>query len=198
MIGSLPRENPFRVQCTDALVYRFGDTTREELLKCLEKLRFRGALIGAKGHGKSTLLRDLGAHLQASGWETRLMRLNSSQRNLSAEQWRELSSISGRDFILLDGAEQLNAFRWRRFLQHTQRAGGLVITSHNAGMLPTLHHCTTSPELLQELLTDLIRNESSKNSGVISHLCREIDTGVLLARHRGNVRAALRELYDFV
>jgi hypothetical protein len=196
MTGSLPRQNPFRVQRIDALAYRFGDISREEVLARLEELHFRGALIGDKGYGKSTLLRALGAHFEAYGWEVKFLRLHSSQRDFSALQWRELSSISGRDFILIDGAEQLNAFRWRRFVRYTRRAGGLVVTSHCAGLLPTLHECTTSPSLLRELVEELIRDADGHSSRDFFRFCQEIDTGVLLARHKGNVRAALRELYD--
>jgi hypothetical protein len=64
----------------------------------------------------------------------------------------------------------------------TRRAGGLVITSHRPGLLPTLFECTTSPELLAEIVGEL--------SGA------DLEAGELYERHRGNVRDALRELYD--
>ena len=64
----------------------------------------------------------------------------------------------------------------------TRRAGGLVITSHRPGLLPTLFECETSPELL---------------AGIVGELAgSEVEAGELWARHRGNVRDALRELYD--
>ncbi len=64
----------------------------------------------------------------------------------------------------------------------TRRAGGLVITSHRPGLLPTLYECETSPELL---------------AGIVEELAgEELDSEEVLARHRGNIRDALRELYD--
>src|SRR5688500_1096998 len=52
----IPRTNPFRAQRIDALSYRLQDMTWEELLVRLARLKFRGAITGPHGHGKSTLL----------------------------------------------------------------------------------------------------------------------------------------------
>ena len=69
------------------------------------------------------------------------------------------------------------------FLRKARRARGLVITSHRCGLLPTLVECETSAPLLREIVETLHPGQP------------EVD--LLFDRHRGNVREALRELYDF-
>jgi hypothetical protein len=82
----------------------------------------------------------------------------------------------------LDGAEQLGRVGWWSFLRKARRARGLVITSHRAGLLPTLVECETSAPLLREIVECLHPGRPA------------ID--LLFDRHGGNVREALRELYD--
>jgi hypothetical protein len=73
-------------------------------------------------------------------------------------------------------------FRGYLLRLRTRRAGGLVITSHRPGLLATLFECETTPELL---------------AGIVRELAGDgVDAGELHARHAGNVRNALRELYD--
>jgi hypothetical protein len=60
----------------------------------------------------------------------------------------------------------------------------LVVTTHREGRLPTLWRCATTPELLRNLVREL-------DVGL-----DEADARALHARHHGNVRDALRELYD--
>jgi ABC-type hemin transport system ATPase subunit len=59
-------DNPFRVQRLGALAYRLAGTTWEELLKRAERLGFRAAIVGPEGHGKSTLLAEIGARIAAA------------------------------------------------------------------------------------------------------------------------------------
>ena len=191
MSGSTPRTNPFRIQRTDALLFRLQDMTWEQLLARLESLHFRGAIVGAKGRGKSTLVRDLDARLQAEGWRINRLRLDTSQRDFSTEQWRSFPRLDHRDLILLDGAEQLNHWRWYLFLRQARRAGGLIVTSHRVGLLPTLYQCDSSPQLLQELIAEI--SEDSKDVLKLE----ESRARELLSRHGGNVREAFRELYDY-
>ena len=85
---------------------------------------------------------------------------------------------------MLDGAEQPGVLSWRLFRWHARRAGGLLITTHRAGRLPTLHRCATTPALLRELVAALGENID------------DAEAARLHARHGGNLREALRELYD--
>ena len=65
------RDNPFAVQRVHAIRYRLAGITWEELLERLAALGFRAALVGPHGHGKTTLLEDLGARLAEEGFRVR-------------------------------------------------------------------------------------------------------------------------------
>ncbi|HEY9421332.1 MAG TPA: hypothetical protein VIW92_07960, partial [Thermoanaerobaculia bacterium] len=81
--------------------------------------------------------------------------------------------------------EQLSRLSWLEARMRTRSAGGLVITSHRPGLLPTLYECCTTPELLAGIVRDLLGPKG-----------REIAVEELFARHGGNVRQVLRDLYD--
>jgi hypothetical protein len=177
------RDNPFAVHRVLGIRYRLSGTTWEELLARLEALRFRAALVGPHGHGKTTLMEDLGARLTERGLRVRTVTLHEGDRRLSTIQRKVLfHNLAPSDFLLLDGAEQLGRLAWFEVRTRTRAAGGLVITSHRPGLLPTLHECRTTPELLAEIVGELSAEGAE---------ARE-----LFDRHGGNLRDALRELYD--
>jgi hypothetical protein len=163
--------------------YRLPENlTWENLLDRLAALRWRAAIVGPHGHGKTTLLEDLAPRLQARGFRVRTISLREAHPRLDREERSVLRSLGPQDVLLLDGAEQLGWLSWMSVRLRTRRAGGLVITSHRSGLLPTLFECATTPELLAEIVSEL--------SGA------EVDVEELHVRHGGNVRDALRELYD--
>ncbi len=172
-----PADNPYRVTRIHALRYRFVDGSREEFWKRLESQSLRGALVGPEGSGKSTLLRELGDELRTRGFHVRALQLREGER----VPWELLRGAGERDAVLLDGSEQLGfAERWRvRWI--TRHAGALLITAHAETWLPAILRTRTTPALLEELASEL-------EDGV--------ETGELWSRHRGNVREALRALYD--
>jgi hypothetical protein len=138
--------------------------------------------VGSHGHGKTTLLEDLAPRLQARGFRVRTISLREAHPRLDREERSVIRSLGPQDVLLLDGAEQLGWLSWMSVRLRTRRAGGLVITSHRPGLLPTLFECETTPELLARIVSEL--------SGA------EVDVEDLHVRHSGNVRDALRELYD--
>lgn len=177
------RDNPFAVQRVLAIRYRLSGTTWEELLVRLESLGFRAALVGPHGHGKTTLLEDLGARLAGRGFRVRTVTLHEGDRRLGAAQRKILfHNLASSDVLLLDGAEQLGRLPWFEVRMRTRTAGGLIVTSHCPGLLSTLHECRTTPGLLAEIVGELA------GEGV--------ETGELFERHGGNLRDVLRELYD--
>ena len=181
----LARHNPFAVQRLLEVRYRLSGTTWEELMERLAAFRFRAALVGPHGHGKTTLLEDLARRLADRGFRLRMATLHTGDRRLSPAQRRHLfHGLTASDLLLLDGAEQLGRLAWLEVRTRSRAAGGLVITSHTPGLLPTLHECRTTPELLREILRDLLGAEP----GALPD--------DLFARHGGNLREALRELYD--
>jgi hypothetical protein len=182
------RDNPFAVQRLHEIPYRFTGITWEDLLERLAALRFRAALVGPHGRGKTTLLEELASRLGERDRRTRTVILHEGDRRLSPIQRETLfRDLTPQEVLLVDGAEQLGPLAWLEVRMRSRAAGGLVITSHRPGLLPTLHECRTSPELLAGIVEDLVGQEEA------DRLPRSED---LLARHGGNVRDALRELYD--
>jgi energy-coupling factor transporter ATP-binding protein EcfA2 len=169
-----------------AIRYRLPGITWEELLSRLAGLGFRAALVGPNGSGKTTLLEDLAARLEERGFRLRSVTLHEGDRRLTRDQERNLFvDLTPRDCLLLDGAEQLEPRAWKRVERQSRAGGGLVVTSHRAGLLPTFLQCETTPELLGEIVRELAGEEAGAPS-----------PAELYARHRGNLREALRELYD--
>lgn len=185
----LARENPFRAQRLDAIRYRVAGGI-ERVLERLDELGRRAAIVGPEGHGKTTLIEELARALKSRGFRVALERLSANERALHRERTKRLlSEARAGSFLLLDGADELPPIAWRRFVRGTRRAAGLVVTSRRPGRLPTLLECRTSPELLEELIEELL--DLPRGRGVAARLAAG-----LYAKHSGNLRAALRELYD--
>jgi hypothetical protein len=172
------RDNPFASHRIEAMAYRPQGTSWQALLRRLEELRYRAAIVGPHGSGKTTLLEALAARLAALDFVPQCAFLNDRSKRLPP-----LGRLTRRHIVLLDGADHLPAMAWALLGLRLRTAGGLIITSHRAGMLPTLVQTTTSPNLLRELVQTL-------NPG------QDRDIEALFRRHNGNVRNALRELYD--
>jgi hypothetical protein len=182
------RDNPF---CTDRILrvrYKPEDTTWDEILTRLAQLGFRAAIVGPKGSGKTTLLEDLVPRLQRLGFVPRLFRLDEDHRRLPTAVERDLCRcMTQRDLVLLDGAEQMAWWWWWRFRQGCRRGGGLIITSHRPGLLPTLIECRPSPELLDQVVRELLGEAAP---------VLQVPSRRLYQECRGNVREVLRGLYD--
>lgn len=182
------RDNPFSTARVLALRYLLQPADWDELLKRLADLRFRAALVGHCGSGKTTLLENLEVRLAAKGFRVHWLRLNQHNRSLPAEFTNEvLPNLKSHDMVLLDGAEQLSWWKWMRFKRQTRRAGGLIITTHRPGRLPTLRTCATDLNLLSWILQTLIGPDADK---------WEREATRLFHHHRGNIRSVLRALYD--
>ena len=182
------RDNPFAVDRLHRLRFRLPESSWPQLLMQWDDMNHRGAIVGPEGRGKTTMLLELADVLRRRQWNVRLATLRRAQANA----WRELPSdlllnLDARDCILLDGGEQLGFFAWQRFLHRTKAAGGLVVTLHRAGRLPTWFHCATSVELLDDLVSELLGSLDDSVRSVNRHL---------FEKYGGNLRLALREWYD--
>jgi hypothetical protein len=140
--------------------------------------------VGPHGHGKTTLLEDLGERLGQRGFRVRTATLRRGERRLGPGREAALFREPDRaDLLLVDGAEQLDRLSWWRLRRRSRAAAGLIVTAHRPGLLPTLYECRTTPELL---------------AGIVADLGDAVEEGSeeLFARHGGDLRQALRELYD--
>jgi hypothetical protein len=196
------RDNPFRVaRVLSAIRYEIpagGDAGNDDedrgggavsLLPRLGALRYRAAIVGPHGSGKTTLLEDLAGVLAERGFQITLVRLDTDDPRLPRE-WRSSARLLGvADIVCLDGAEQLGPIAWLRFRWQARRAGGLIITTHGPGRLATLIECTTSVSLLHRIIQHLAPDGPDG-------LAHAPTAAELFGRHRGNLRDALRELYD--
>jgi hypothetical protein len=182
------RDNPFRTECVLRVRYRLASGTWDGLLDRLDALGRRAAIVGPQGSGKTTLLEDLAPRLRARGFEARDVRLDTEMPRFEPGFLdRFFASLGPRDVILFDGAEQLGWFAWSRFERRSRAAAGLVVTGHRPGLLPTLIDTSTTPELLDDLVEEILGERSPE---VRSR------TPALFEKHGGNLREALRELYD--
>ena len=182
------RDNPFKADRVIATIrYTCPDGSLDTLIARLATLGYRAAIVGPKGAGKTTLLEDLGGALEDRGFHITSVRLCTGDRRLPDMWPARASRLGPRDIVCLDGAEQLSAIRWLWFRWRARRAAGLIVTSHARGRLPLLTECTTSADLLERIVRRL---SPASDAGAPP-------AAELFRRHRGNLRDALRELYDF-
>jgi hypothetical protein len=92
--------------------------------------------------------------------------------------------------ICLDGADELSAAAWLLLRARSRRAGGLLITTHREGRLPTLVRCRTDANLLASLVSALT---APVPTGTLPELP---PATALFTKHGGDIREALRDLYD--
>lgn len=180
----------------------------------------RGALVGPRGHGKTTLWLEMASRLEHRGWQVHRLRLSSEARRPGREAARRLldalrAPSASNLVVAIDGAEQWSAWEWLLWRWRLRRAGGVLVTVHRPGRLPTLHRARTSPELLGELVRELLLGPESPpaapsqtSPSAVDEKGTEIEERrafwarvesslpALYERHRGNLRACLRELYD--
>lgn len=179
------RDNPFAVHRVLRVRTRLDEAGWAALLARLAAQRWRGAIVGPHGSGKTTLLEDLGARLAEDGWRVHWIRLSADVRAVPAGFFCLVARTLGpRDALLVDGVEQLGVAAWWALSLRVRRVGALIATTHREGRLPTVHRCATSAELLAWLVAAL------------GETITPTEAAVLHARHRGNLREALRELYD--
>lgn len=182
------KENPFRTNKLEQIKYKFNDSSFIELLKKLSDLNYRCAIVGAEGSGKTTLLETLKPELIKKKFSIIELRLSNEKSKLDNKLVDELSQkISEKDIIFLDGAEQLRKWSWEIFNRKMKNAGGLVITCHKEGLLPTLIHCKPSISVFIEICKELAGESFDEIKETLP---------TLYQKNKGNLRLALLDLYD--
>jgi hypothetical protein len=175
-----PCDNPFASSRIDRLKLRPQGFSLEGLIGRLESQSWRGAIVGPRGSGKSTLLEELAGRVGGA-----LVHVPGNGR--PARAGKLVGSVGPGGLLLLDSSERLSAAGWWSVRLRTRRLRGLVITTHRPGRLPTLVECRTSPQLLMELVGELVPGDVRSLAPLL---------GPMFDRHNGNLRKCLRELYD--
>lgn len=199
------RDNPFRSRCLDALAFRDPDVDAERLLERWHEAGRRGSVIGPKGSGKTTLLSEASRRLREQGRTVEHLRLSADIADFDEAgdggqegivhsgrppSWRALGrrlrACGPEGVLILDGIDLLP--QARRVALHWQlgRIHGVLVSSHRDGWLPVLHRTRTSPELLEDLVSELLGAPAAHHRPLLDDL---------FERHRGNLRDALFDLY---
>ncbi len=179
------KNNPFATDRVLQTRYMPQTCTWDELLARLESMHYRAAIVGADGTGKTTLIEDIARRLTEQGLSCRNIFVTM---DIPAPSGKIKKILEGEAFnvLLNDGADHLKRFVWHRIKRKINRMNmGLIITSHKPHMLPTLIECSTTPKLLEKIVAGL--SPQTANTELVENLYR---------KHRGNIRNALRELYD--
>jgi len=185
------RDNPFRTERIQEWRYRFSaGKSWQTLCDRLRTMRFRGAIVGPHGCGKTTLIEDLCGQLAAAGHKVDGLRINSE----SSRHWRRpLTRLEryglAETIVVIDGAEQIGWWQWRGVLTRSQAWRGLIITTHRPGRLPVLYECQPEFAVLRDMVGHLAPELFESLSDRLPALFQD---------HQGNLRLCLRSLYDWV
>lgn len=174
-----------------SLPFRFpSDHSSEQLVDRLEKLHWRGQIVGPHGSGKSTLLATLAPGIADRGREVIAVTLSGGQTTLpdsaNDRPWSE------RTQLLVDGYEQLGILtRWQLHVRLHWAGAGLLATTHIDLGLPTLYETHVDPAAAEALVADLLVGYPPRLS---AEQVRDVLAAGLAAD--GNFRDALFALYD--
>ena len=182
------KDNPFRVSKIEALGYIPQTMPLEQIQQRLKQLNNTAEIVGPHGSGKTTLLRELEKHIGRGGVETQKLFMNLD----TPLRWRMvrecIDSMNPGSILFFDGACHLSSLRFWQLRQKARKNNvGLVITSHEEGLLDTLAVCRPSVNLLTDITGRLLGEAAVPDPDDLSEL---------YDMHSGNIRECLRDLYD--
>jgi hypothetical protein len=187
MNSLLPQpDNPFasRYVRPGAIAYQFPDgQSAPQLIGRLQASGWRGQIVGPHGSGKSSLVATLIPWLKRAGRQPIVYELHDGQRRLATGDRAQTTQV------IVDGYEQLSPLsRWR--LQYSVRRShcGLLVTVHAPIRLPELVRIEPTLQTVLDLVDQLL--------GGAHLLVSRDDVAASFARHHGNVREILFDLYD--
>lgn len=160
----------------------------ERLLARLAALGGRAQIVGPHGSGKSTLLAALAEGLRRCGRRALLIELHDGQRRLPPAA---LGAAEPGDLVMVDGYEQLSLWsRWRLRRHSRRRALELLVTAHRPIGLPTLWETSVDAPRARRVVDHLLGPGRSPIT--------DQDLAAALARHPGDLREVLFDLYDLL
>ncbi len=181
------RDNVFAVQRLDAAPAVVCPDAWSSMWSRFEASGRRGSIVGPHGAGKTTLvLRRVAPELCARGFTVRRHHLTRQDRRLPAGF---LDDLGPRDAVVIDSAEQLNAWTWRTVRRRLSTAGAWITTAHGRGRGPTVLEHRGDLERLESLV------EAVTGGGAAYERWRP-RLAALLASSPGDLRTVLRRLYD--
>lgn len=190
-IRSRPPANPFSTRHTrpGALPPLDALGRPRDVARLVGLFHVRGgsaAIVGPHGSGKSTLLVAIAAELAARGRLAGCVTLR--RRRDAVEVFRGLAGAGPGGTLCVDGWERMTApLGGCALLLAAARRCSLVVTSHRPCGMPVTVRTATSPRLFASLVGRLPDHGGLIGPG---------DVADALARHRGNIRDSLAELYD--
>jgi hypothetical protein len=143
------------------------------------------AIVGPHGHGKTTLLVALADRLADDGLPVVVLRARTWRDGFAV--MRAIATAPAGALVCIDGWETLGPCRG--LLRHAARrlGRGLLVTTHGSAGLPVLWECATSATLLHAIVARLPDHGGRADAEAVA---------TAFARHGGNLRDALSDLYD--
>jgi len=182
------RDNLFAVERIEKIRYKPQGTTLGELLERLEVMNYCAAIVGPEGSGKTTLLEDIATALEEKGRQIKSIFINDTSPMTWKDSRNLFMEITGDQIVILDGADSLSRMTWPALKRGVLRkAAGLIVTAHKPGLMPTLIECTTNPELFRRIVAEITQGTCEFDLARLDQLYHS---------HNGNIRTALRDLYD--
>ncbi len=147
-----------------------------------------GAVIGPHGAGKSAFITAFTSWMEKNGQPCLALELHDGQRTLGQATWRQLEALQD-TVVTVDGYEQLSA--WSRYQLRRlcrRRHLGLIVTAHSDIEIPLLF----APEPNEDLAWQIVEYLLARGEPLITR----DDVRASFARHQGNLREMLFDLYD--
>ncbi len=187
----MAEENPF---CTrrirpGAMPYLFPPgQSAAALVDGLRRAGWWGEILGPHGSGKSALVAAVLAAIEQTGRPTLLVELHDAQRRLPLDLARD-RRLAPPTVVVVDGYEQLSWWSRGRLKRCCRRRGlGLLVTAHQSVGLPQVAQTAPSLALAEQIVAQLTADRAAPLDPVLIHRC--------YARHNGNLREMLFDLYD--
>ena len=176
-----PCDNPFSAHRVAGLSYVEQDHRLSEIAQRLRGLRYRGAIVGPTGSGKSALLQALGDELMDHGLTPLPLILDRERTKALPADWRRtVRKARPTDALLLDGFDTLPWWARLWVLAQSRKAGAVIVTSQRPLRMPTAARTHASSDLFVKLIEAL-------DPAVVDH----IDAQGLYRQSGGDLRLAL-------